>query len=162
MKYTLQKEHGTALITALVLLVALTMIALSSAKSTSVQLIISGNDEVTVEAYEYAQSIVDAVTETPTNFKMGTSIGYTSCLKTETGCNNDAINFTEPMFSGLNLQAKVTFLKSGPAPRKHNASSASQTSGAYFDITGQYDMTANKRGKANISQGYVLIVPTGQ
>jgi len=157
-----KKEHGTALITALVLLVALTMVSLAGMQSTSIQLLISGNDETTVEAYEYAQSIIDAVTENANNFMMGTNPGFTACLNTEPGCNNDSINLVETMFNGIDIQAKVVFLKSGPAPRKKNASSLSQTNGAYFDITGQYDETANNRGKADIVQGYVLTIPNGQ
>jgi len=156
-----RNNKGTALITALVLLVALTMIALSGVRSTSVQLLISGNDETTVEAYEFAQSVVDAVIENSTNFAMGTSPGFTSCLNNAAGCNNEAIDFTEAMFAGVNIQAKVVFLKSGPAPRKQNASSLAQTNGAYFDITGQYDETTNNRGKADIVQGFVLTIPNG-
>jgi hypothetical protein len=137
-------------------------VALAGVRSSSTQLTISGNDELTVEAYEYAQSLVDAVIETPVSFVMGTNAGYTSCMVTETGCDNTNLSLSETMFSGLNLQAKVTFLKSGPMPRKAKASSLDQTSGAYFDIYGKYDETANNKAKAEIGQGMVIVIPTGQ
>jgi Tfp pilus assembly protein PilX len=156
------KQKGVALVTALVLLVALTLVALSGIQSTSVQLQISGNDEATVEAYEYAQSVVDAVIENSTNFVVGADIGYTTCLNAGPGCNATSINLTETMFSGVNLQAKVELLKIGQSPRLVNGNSMSQTNGAYFSIEGQYDETANNRGKSGVVQGYVMIIPTGQ
>lgn len=162
---TSKEQAGTALITALVLLVALTMVALSSMQSTSVQLQISGNDEASVEAYEYAQSVIDAVVENSTNFVVGSDTGYTVCMVAETGCDATTINLTESMFSGKNLQSKVSLLKIGQSPRLVNGNSMSQTNGAYFSISGKYDMTApanGNRGKAEIVQGYVMIIPTGQ
>lgn len=159
---SIKQSSGTALITALVLLVALTLVALSGIQSTSVQLQISGNDEATVEAYEYAQSVVDAVIEKSTNFVVGANIGYTTCLNAGPGCNASSINLTETMFSGVNLQAKVELLKIGQSPRLVNGNSTSQTNGAYFSITGEYDETANSRGKSEVVQGYVMIIPTGQ
>lgn len=164
-KNDIKKQSGTALITALVLLVALTMVALSSMQATSVQVQISGNDEASVEAYEYAQSVIDAVVETSTNFVVGADAGYTNCMVAETGCDATTLNLTQSMFSGKNLQAKVELLKIGQSPRLVNGNSMSQTNGAYFSISGKYDMTApadGNRGKAEIVQGYVMIIPTGQ
>jgi Tfp pilus assembly protein PilX len=159
---TPKKQKGAALITALVLLVALTLVALSGIQTSSVQLQISGNDEATVEAYEFAQSVVDAVIENSTNFVVGANIGYTTCMVAGPGCNATSINLTETMFSGVNLQAKVELLKIGQSPRLVNGNSMSQTNGAYFSIEGQYDETANNRGKSDVVQGYVMIIPTGQ
>jgi len=158
----IKKSSGTALITALVLLVALTLVALSGIQSTSVQLQISGNDEATVEAYEYAQSVVDAVIETSTNFVVGANNGYTNCLNAGAGCDASSINLTEAMFAGVGIQAKVELLKIGQSPRLVNGNSLTQTNGAYFSITGEYDETANNRGKSEVVQGYVMIIPTGQ
>lgn len=159
-----KKESGTALITALVLLVALTMVALSGIQSTSVQLQISGNDEASVEAYEFSQSVVDAVIETSTNFVVGADAGYTTCLNAETGCDATTISLTPAMFAGVGVQAKVELLKIGQSPRLANGNSMSQTNGAYFNITGAYDETAapKYRGRSSVVQGYVMIIPTGQ
>jgi hypothetical protein len=78
------------------------------------------------------------------------------------GCDATTISLPDPMFSGVNLQAKVELLKIGQSPRLVNGNSMSQTNGAYFDIEGHYDETANNRGKAGVVQGYVMIIPTGQ
>jgi hypothetical protein len=162
MMNTLNKQHGTALVTALVLLVALTMVSLAGIQSSSVQLQISGNDEETIQAYEYAQSVVDAVIETPSYFGVGVANGYTICMTDETGCNDTPISLSEDMFTGKTLQAKVTLVKVGPAPRMYNANDLENTTAAYFDVKGRYDETGNNGGKANIVQGMVKVISAGQ
>lgn len=153
-------NSGTALVTALVLLVALTIVSLSGMQATSMQIQISGNDEAAVEAYQYAQSVVDAVIEDNGNFVVGASDGYTLCASSEAGCDSVSITLGNSMFSGLGLQAKVELLKLSGAPRlSSNASSAAAFDGAYFKISGRYDETSNNRGKANVVQGYLMIIP---
>ena len=155
-------QNGATLVTALVLMVALTMVALAGIQSSSVQLQISNNDEETIHAYEYAQSVVDAVIEDTDNFAVGTTNGYTICMSAETGCNATPITLSETMFSSVNLQAKVTLVKVGPAPRMTNASDLENTTAAYFDVKGRYDETGNQGGKANVVQGLVKVISAGQ
>ena len=158
----MKKNKGTALVTGLVLLLALTVIALSGIQTSSVQLLISNNDETTVAAQEYAQSIIDAVIEKPSNFKVGASNGYTRCTSSET-CDDNTMTFTSSMFSSIGgVNARIELLKVSATPRMVNGNSANVTQGAYFSITGKYDNTSNAGGKANIVQGYVMILPTGQ
>lgn len=166
MQHSMLKNQGAALVTSLVLLMALTMLSLSAIQSTSVQLQISGNDEATIEADQYAQSVIDAVIETSTNFVVGTSNGYTVCAANESGCNATTIALTDPMFTNVGVtsttgvQAKVVLIKTSTAPRLGNtASSAAAFSGAYFSIHGRYNETANNRGQSNVVQGFVMIYP---
>jgi len=161
-------SKGAALVTSLVLLMALTMVSLSAIQTSAVQMQISGNDQATLEADQYAQSVVDAVVETPTNFVVGASSGYTVCAASASGCDKVAISLSDAMFTsvpgGINdstgVQAKVKLLKTGTAPRLGaKASSATAFSGAYFAITGSYNETSNDGGKSNVVQGFVMIYP---
>jgi len=163
MKPTRQK--GAALVTSLVMLMALTMISLAAMQTTAVQIQISGNDEATIEADQYAQSVVDAVIETSTNFVIGTTNGYTVCAAAETGCSAVNVKLNDPMFSSIinattGVQAKVELLKTGTAPRMAKyASSAANFSGAYFKITGRYNEIATNQGKSDVVQGFVMVYP---
>ena len=47
-------SKGAALVTSLVLLMALTMVSLSAIQTSAVQMQISGNDQATLEADQYA------------------------------------------------------------------------------------------------------------
>lgn len=157
-----KQNQGTALITALVLLMALTIISMSGMHVTTSQLLLSSNDEATVTANEFAQSVIDEVIETPSAFVVGSSNGYTICTSSETGCNENSISLSSSMFSSTNVGARVELLKIAAAPRLLNGNSASITNGAYFKITGKYDDTGNDGGKSTIVQGFVMLLPTGQ
>ena len=148
---------GTALVTALVLLVALTIVSLSGMQATTMQLQISGNDEAVVEATQVAQSIVDAVIENPDNFNVATIENYTVCATAGVGCDSESITLSDPMFATTGLQAKVQFLKETTPPRMQRASSAQYTKAAYYKITGGFDQTSNDRGRANVVQGYFTL-----
>ena len=164
-RYT-HKNQGTALITSLVLLLALTVVALAAMHTTTAQLLISSNDEATVSAHEYAQSVIDEIIETPSNFVVGAANGYTLCTTGESGCDATSMTLSSSMFStpvvGTGVKARVELLKVGTAPRLHSGNSAAVTQGAYFSITGKYDETSSGKGKANIVQGYVILLPNGQ
>jgi len=169
MKTPSTKNRGAALITSLVLMMALTMVSLAAIQTTAMQVQISGNDEATFEADQYAQSVVDAVIETSTNFVIGASNGYTVCAASETGCDATSLTLNDPMFSSVNgginattgVQAKVTLVKTGTAPRMaKDASSADKFPAAYFKITGTYDEISNNRGKSTVNQGFILVFPT--
>lgn len=177
--YMPQRNTGAALITSLVLLMALTMVALSAVQSTAVQVLISGNDENTLQAKQYAQSVVDTVMQNDTNnFVIGAKDGYTVCAVSDPSTTCDQTNLAIPgtMFGNIGIsatngvQARVKFLKNGTAPRLNvnQASSASAFRGAYVAVTGSYDVSPNNStsvkpdGKATVVQGYVLILPKSQ
>jgi Tfp pilus assembly protein PilX len=163
------KCKGAALVTSLVLLMALTMVSLSAMQSTSVQLQISGNDEATIEADQYAQSVVDAVIETSSNFSLGTNNNYTVCAASGTGCDAVSLTLSDPIFTDANVgvsdtngvQAKVTYLKSATSPRMSasRANSASGFRSAYFTIKGTYNKTASNGGKSSVVQGFLFSYP---
>jgi len=168
MNYHSQKNKGAALVTSLVLLLALTMVSLSAIQTSSVQVQISGNDAATLEADQYAQSVVDAVIEDPTNFVVGASSGFTVCAATASDCNQVSIPLKDTMFTSLQggvndttgVQAKVKLVKTGTAPRLGaKASSATAFSGAYFAINGSYNETSNDGGRSRVVQGFVMIYP---
>lgn len=176
---TLQLNKGAALITSLVLLMALTMVALSAVQTTAVQVLISNNDENTLDARQYAQSVVDTVIQNnSSNFIIGAKTGYTVCVVQDAAnsCDKTGMTLTGNMFSKIGasatdgVQARIKFLKNGTAPRLNvnQASSASSFRGAYVSVTGSYDVPPGSSapgkpdGKASVVQGYVMILPKTQ
>lgn len=168
MNIRIKKTQGAALVTSLMLLMALTMVSLSAIQTTATQVQISSNDEAILEADQYAQSVVDAVIEKSTNFVVGSKNGYTVCASSDTGCDAVTISLNDPMFIDPNVtvsakngvQARVELLKTAAAPRlSTHASSATAFNGAYFTITGSYNRTQENRGKSNVVQGFVMIYP---
>lgn len=165
------KSKGAALVTSLILLMALTMVSLAAIQTTAVQVQISSNDQLTIEADQYAQSVIDNVIENSANFPVSNTSNYTICAVTGSGCNATGVTLSDPMFStsavGINptdgVQAKVQYLKTGTTPRMaaSAASSANSFKSAYFSITGSYDKTGTggNGGKSTIVQGFIFSYP---
>jgi len=157
-----KQMSGTALVTALVLLVALTIVSLSGMQATSVQLQISGNDEATVEAYQIAQSAVDAVLEdTPGNLAVGNE-NIKVCAVPGPDCDQVALTLNGTMFGSEGIQAKVELLNSNVKLRTgKGGNSVKQFKYAAFKISGQYDATSNNRGRATVVQGFYRLIKDG-
>lgn len=154
------KTKGAALVTSLVLLAALTIVSISAMTSTTAQLQVVGNDELTMDAYEQAQSVVDAIIDQNGPFVLQGTNGYTVCYNI-TGCDNStSITLSDSIFSGSAVQAKVTLINSNATNlRTANASSAANTMSVLYTVTGSYDNTGQEQGKAEITQGYMLTIP---
>lgn len=159
----LPNNKGAALVTSLVMLMALTVISIAAMSSSTVQLQVVGNDESNLDAFERAQSVVDAVIDQSGPFVAQGTSGYTTCYNI-TGCSNSTpIAFSNSFFSGTEVQAKVTLVSTNSANlRTANASSASGTMSILYTVTGYYDDTGAGQGKAEVTQGYVLQIPKSE
>jgi hypothetical protein len=161
--YTLNHSKGAALVTALVLMVSLTMFALASMRGSTTQLTLSGNDEARVEAYERAQSIVDAVVDDDSYFVVAGQAGYSVCTSNISGCDKSTISLSGSPFTSSEtdgIQARVMRLvpENMPMPRIAE-SSGDKFDTALFSISGEFDESKLGRGKAKVVQGYLMLVP---
>lgn len=155
----MNKQRGATLVTSLVMLVALTIISVAAMSSTTSQLQIATNDEQMITAYEQAQSVVDAVMEQNGPFVILGDSGYTTCNTNVTGCDNYAITLSEPIFSSTNTQAKVELVNANYQMPRVAESSSKYFQSTLFSVTGTYDETSSDQGKAEVVQGYVVLVP---
>jgi Tfp pilus assembly protein PilX len=154
------KSKGAALVTSLVLLAALTIVGISAMSATTAQLQVVGNDEAMMDAHERAQSVVDAVLEQNGPFIIQGDAGYTVCNANVSGCSQNTIALTDTIFTeSTSIQAKVVLINTN-SPMSRGAESSSKTfQSALFTVTGAYDETGSNQGKAEIVQGYSVLVP---
>lgn len=160
----LKQSNGAALVTALVLMVSLTMFALASMRGSTTQLTLSGNDEASVEAAERAQSIVDAVVDETSNFVVAGDEGYSVCTSNVSGCDKNTISLSGAPFSSSEsdaVKARVVRLapESVSLPRGVAETSGDKFDSALFSIRGEFDESGLNRGKATVVQGYLMLVP---
>lgn len=154
------KSKGAALVTSLVLLAALTIVSIAAMSSTTAQLQIVGNDEAMMDAHERAQSVVDAVMEQNGPFVIQGDAGYTVCNANVSGCNQSTITLTDSIFTTSNsIKAKVELANTNYAMPRVAESSSKYFQSTLFEVTGSYDETSSDQGKAEITQGYVVLVP---
>jgi len=157
-----QKQQGTALVVALLLLIVMTLIVLSGSRNSSLQLRMASNLESRVEAQQWAQAGLDyAVTLTSTQTAGATSI--CSTFNPEQSCaitvpmpavfNNTSPNGT----SWMHLEEGDAGLSGGCG--RALAVSVDSFDCVFYEAYSTYDDTQNGRGRSTLGTGLVRIVP---
>lgn len=168
MRRTGTSQQGMALVTALLVLIAVMLLAVTAIRGATVSLRLSQNEETRVNALETAQGVVDAIVADETNLPVAEGIGYRRCLApagTTPDFTCDASE-TAPslptLFSGGDYAdyVYVEVYRAEPefAPVVRNAG-ASEVGfdGALFVVTGGYDRAAEGFSAAEVSQGVLRL-----
>lgn len=158
-------QKGATLIVALIMMFGITLLAITSMRTSSIQMIMSGNDAETSMALERAQSIVDVVMENDKNFITGVSIGETNCTSNISGCTDNAVLVSGSLFvstvsTGISAKIKRLGPDNVPLPRGIETSAVAYDA-AIFSVSGNYDETSLGRGKASVTQGVLMLIPKG-
>ena len=159
------RQHGVVLIISLIFLLLLTLAATTTMQSSTIELRMSGNEEIRLVTAELTQSIIDQVAGDPNNLPISGDVGYINCTANVAGCTENGVTIDTNLLPAADAnKAQVVVERMGPAltsaPRGIN-SSADAFYAARFEIDTAYDGTADNEGKANIVQGLMVLVPRG-
>ena len=156
------QQRGTTLIVGLMILVSVTLLAIMGIQSGIVQLQLSNVEQVNVESFERAQSVVDAVIEDSSNFIVGSDTGDTNCTADHPdGCDEESVTLTGTVFES-HVAAKVERLKPDRAPMPRGTeTSIDKFDAVLFGITGSYDNASSGQGRAEVAQGVLMLIPKG-
>jgi Tfp pilus assembly protein PilX len=146
----INNQHGTALLVALSFLVVITLISLTSMRSSTTELRLANNFEESVAAEQVAQSGVDNILGNSNNFIVTGTSG------TEKTFVLDKTIMAE--FDSALMKVKVIEGLTANPPRNLGVS-ADKFQGTQFYIEADYNNVDNGRGNAFIGQGLVLLVP---
>lgn len=161
---TPRSQQGVALAVALILLVVLTLLALSGVRLSTMELRMSLNDELRVSAYQQAQSLVDVTVREFSNTPV-LSPGTVICAKATTDCPTARAtmddnwpatyqtdltnNYVNVVIRGIQpLQAE---------PPVGTGFSIAVFDASYLQVTGQYDKNALGLGAATINEGIAVV-----
>ncbi|KPK37480.1 MAG: hypothetical protein AMJ69_11375 [Gammaproteobacteria bacterium SG8_47] len=155
-------QRGTTLIVGLMILVSVTLLAVMGIQSGIVQLQLSNVEEINVDSFERAQSVVDAVIEDTSNFIVSSDTGDTNCTADHPdGCDEENVTLNGTFFAN-NVAAKVERLHPDRAPMPRGTeTSIDKFDAVLFGITGTYDNADSGQGKAEVAQGVLLLIPKG-
>lgn len=157
-------ERGVALLTALAFLIIITLLGLSAMRTSTLELTMAGNEQASTEAVQSAQSAIDSLLDTA-NFPVIT--GYVGCYNM-TGGDCPATSDTLPStITGLSNSpvsdstnsVKIRLVSDGSFTCRACASSANIFDGAVFNISSRYDNTDNRGGRAEVNEGFLMLVP---
>jgi len=158
------RQNGAILIIALVFLVAMTLITISSMRSSKIGLYMAQNEESRIAAEQAAQALADAIVANPASTPVVGTTGYTSCTPGETGCTRNDLPVTDPVLAAEvasdHLQARVERTGSvfRPPPRAVE-SSIDKFSSASFRVITTFDRVDEGLGRKQITEGVLVLVP---
>lgn len=159
-------QRGAALVTALIFLIIITAIALSSMRSSTQELRMAVNAEEKVAAGQLAQALSDAVSSNPASTPVVGEVGRRVCTPL-VGSNPPCDDYDLPLPPdvGALMPADERFVaverlgaESRPCPRGMGMSLVGFGCAA-FRIHSQYDGSARLRSRADVNEGILVAVP---
>ena len=149
---------------ALVFLVAITLLSTSSMRSSSIGLFMAQNEESRFTAEQAAQALADAIVANPASTPVVGLSGFKFCTSGVSGCDRNDLNVENPelayAIASNYMQARVerTGAEFTPPPRVTESSIDKFTS-ASFTVVTTYDRVAEGRGRQQVTEGVLVLVP---
>ena len=161
---TLRRQSGVILVTSLVFLIAITLLAIASMRSSVIGMHMAQNEESRIVAIQGAQALADAIVSDPNTTPVIGEPGFTICTTTETNCQRNDLTMTNAIMAQYTASGVVSarvermFPALRPAPRGVE-SSMDKFVGASFEVTSTYDRVAEGLGKQTVVEGILVLVP---
>ena len=159
-----KSQRGVALAVALILLVVLTLLALSGVRLSTMELRMSLNDELRVTAYEQAQSLVDVTIRQFSNTPVlspGTVICARDCADVRVTLPVDPYGAPSDTTKDLGAR-RVNVIIQGIQPLQAEPPvgtgfSLTVFDASYLQVTGQWDKNTLGLGAATINEGIAVV-----
>lgn len=161
-------ERGAVLLVALVLMAVITVLAASIVRFSLSGLRVAVNEELRSDAFQNAQSLVDATLAVPQNLLINSAVGSTNCVSGVSGCTTNTLVLHD---NAGNVVTSSNLADSGSSirvrriapdvatPPRNTGYSAVKFEASFLEVDGGYDGTAGGWGKAHVSEGVTAIVP---
>jgi hypothetical protein len=159
-----RRQRGAILVVALMFLIAITLLTLSSMRATNIGLYMAQNEESRIAAEQAAQALADAIVANPGSTPVYGMQGFTACTAGETGCDRYDLPAGDPVLEAAiasdHISARVE--RVGPIfrpPPRVVESSIDKFTSAGFRVTTTYDRMDEGLGRQQVSQGVLVLVP---
>jgi hypothetical protein len=157
------RQQGAILIVALMFLVAITLLTISSMRSSRIGLYMAQNDESRISAIQAAQALSDAIVANPSSTPVIGKTGYTACTAGESACNRNDLAVEDSTLVGQiasdYISARVERVGTvfRPPPRVVESSLDKFTS-ASFTVTTTFDRAEDGLGNQQITEGVLVLI----
>ena len=160
----MKRQQGAILVVALMFLIAITLLTLSSMRATNIGLYMAQNEESRVAAEQAAQALADAIVANPGSTPVYGTQGYTACTAGQTGCDRYDLPVGDPVLEAAvaSNQISARVERVGPIfrpPPRVVESSIDKFTSAGFRVTTTYDRMDEGLGRQQVSQGVLVLVP---
>ena len=158
------RQRGAILVVALMFLIAITLLTISSMRATNIGLYMAQNEESRIAAEQAAQALADAIVANPSATPVYGMQGYTACTAGQTDCDRYDLPVGDPVLESAiaanHISARVE--RVGPIfrpPPRVVESSIDKFTSAGFRVTTTYDRMDEGLGRQQVSQGVLVLVP---
>jgi Tfp pilus assembly protein PilX len=159
-----QQQRGAILVISLIFLVAITLLTVSSMRSSKIGLHMAQNEESRIAAVQAAQALADAIVANPASTPVVGTTGFTACTAGQYNCNRNDLPVNNEVLANAvtanHIKARVerTGTVFRPPPRVVE-SSIDKFSSASFRVTTEYDRVDEGLGRQQITEGVLVLVP---
>ena len=159
-----KRQQGAVLVFALLMLLAISLLTVSSMRSSRIGLQMAQNEESRNVAEQGAQGMADFVVSNPaTTPVIGTS-GFTICTPNEGGCDRNDLPITNAELAAAVAADYVSTRVARMAPDfrpppRAVGSSVDKFLSASFRVTSSYDRSDEALGRQQIVEGVLVLVP---
>jgi Tfp pilus assembly protein PilX len=160
----IRQQNGAILMIALVFLVAITLLSTASMRSSNIGLFMAQNEESRITAEQAAQALADAIVVNPASTPVVGLTGFKFCTAGIVDCDRNDLPVENPQLAysiaSNYMQAVVerTGAEFSPPPRVTESSIDKFTS-ASFTVVTTYDRVAEGRGRQQVTEGVLVLVP---
>lgn len=157
-------QSGTALIIALVLLAAITLLSLAAVNTSVMEMRMASSDEARMQAFQGADSAVDFVIRDFATYQDDLATAIELCVHDSNDVANCGGLQGEPLYDWDTDQLKVSLIKLGeclPPPRIRAATSVTEFARHDFVIESNLDQTGGGGGRAHLWRGYMMLAAGG-
>ncbi len=158
------KQGGAILVIALMFLVAMTLLTVSSMRSSNIGLHMAHNEESRIAATQAAQALADAIVANPSSTPVVGKTGYTACTAGQLNCDRVDLPVENPILAAgiaanyISARVQRTGEEFRPPPRIVE-SSIDKFSSASFTVTTTYDRVEDGLGRQQVTEGVLVLVP---
>ena len=161
-------QQGAALIVSLLFLLLITLVATTGAQTSTLQLLMAGNEQSRVEAQQRALAVLDAIIDDDNNTPVVGGIGYKIC---DAGSADNSCDLKQIVLdgavtalpAGVDLDYFVTRVGpleiDAPSMSEEQVSSASAYKLARQEVVAVVDGLEERLGTSTIVQGVHIRIP---
>lgn len=157
------QQRGAVLIVSLVLLVGVTLVSLSSLDIGLLELVMSGNEEARMTAFQNAQAGVDSIigdeSNWDSNFAVNGVAGYSKCTAARAGetCNDTSLSFPDGIDTNKNWARTQRLNPVFGCPPRAFGTSCEIFRVAHFSVDSRYSNIALRGGQSQVLQGFMRL-----
>lgn len=170
------RQRGAVLMVSIIFLLLLSLLAISTMRSGTMEFLMASNEQSRVEAYELAAAVNESVISrwqksttggvtVPASFNTDSTLCSPGHSDPDGECDANTLTIDTNLSStltdiGATVEYATHYLAEGPAPR--GAGQEEDDCAFYFEAEAEFDNSANNQGVSHQAEGIYIVNPVAK